>query len=284
MSRIFLVLLLVTGIVSYGFYQQHQRETLLLSELPLLLRTLDNANTEARRTAEATLRRMQETVAKDRNQPHDLAVLATATSLQACANNLLGTLQAHRTAFSTSQPTTFSYLSKASLLSPGRHPQQQLQQELARYAAALRQLATPDSTQLVAPDFGYLPTTLADLAHLESQVLNTEIRAIQRLHQLVGAATISSRVVAVATAESAVVAPGTTYRAQLFLVKSLLPQSMHMFCNGRAIPIGPMGAGLVRFRAPSQPGPAFWIGKIHLTQNGRDTTFQVRVPYQVVRR
>ncbi|RZK31463.1 MAG: hypothetical protein EOO63_04100, partial [Hymenobacter sp.] len=225
MSRRILLLLplLVLGIVGYGFYQQHRQEAQVLAQLHLLLRTLNGANAKARHAAAEALTRMQEAVVKNRNQPHDSVILATATNLHTRSNQLVDTLQVFYAA-RTLPNAIFSPSSEASLQGPSTRAQQRLQQQLASYAASLRQLASPDSTQLLMPALDYPPATLADLAHLESQVLASELHAIQQLHKVVGAATISSRVLAAATAESAVVAPGATYRARFFIAKSLSPQ------------------------------------------------------------
>lgn len=217
---------------------------------------------------------MEETVAKNRHQPRDLAVFTAATRLHAQAGQLLAMLQAQRTAY---QRTAMGLDAAA---------QQQLQRRLAAYALTLRQLPTPYS--LVLPVFHrqQVPTValLADLTHVENLVLTSETRAIQQLTRTVGARSVTSRLVAVATAESAVVVPGGTYRAHLFLLKSLVPQSLSMYCNDQPVPVSTDDTGYVRFRAPRQLGPASWVGKVHINQNGHATTFVVRVPYRVASR
>lgn len=289
-----LLLLLLGGAAGYLLYQQHRQEAQLLAQLQQLVPALDSVNASARWEAHLALERMEASIAKNRNPPQDTILLA-ATRLQARINQLLDTLQARRVALlrATGHPARAATLphpdeadAGAQVLEHASRPQQQFEEQLVSYAAALRQLPVPDSLRLRPLRLDHLPVAaaLADLAHLENRLLTTETHVIRQLHQRVGATPIHSRLVAVATAESDVIAPGETYRARLLLVKSLLPQTVQMYCNGQPVPIGPTGAGLVRFRAPTRLGPATWVGTIRMRQNGRDTTFAVRIPYRVVRR
>lgn len=274
MRHFLLAALGLLSAISGSWYWQQRQEAQLLAALAPLTQTLEAVNVRARHMATLALKQLEETVAKNRNQPRDLAVFAAATHLHAQASQLLAMLQAQRSVF------------RHNALNPGAAAQQQVQRQLAAYALTLQQLPTPDSLALPAFHWGQAPVVamLADLTHLENLVLDSETQAIRQLTRTVGVRSVPSRLVAVATAESAVVAPGDTYRAHLFLLKSLVPQSLHMYCNGQAVPVGTDGTGYVRFRASVHPGPATWTGTIRLHQNGRDTTFTVRVPYRVARR
>jgi len=271
MKYFLLAALGLLGASGGSWYWQQRQETRLLAALAPLTQTLETANTHARQTAIQALKQLEEGVAKNRNQPRALAVFATATRLHAQANQLLDTLQAQRVAL------------RRTTVGLGAAAAQRLQQQTATYARALRQLPPPSALGRPAVRWGEVPAaaTLADLAHVEHQILTSETQAIQRLSRTVGARSITYRLVAVATAA---VAPGATYRAHLTLLKILIPQSLRMYCNGQPVPVGPDGVGLVRFRAPRQPGPASWVGMVRINQNGRDTTFVVRVPYRVARR
>jgi hypothetical protein len=291
MSRLLLLAALVLGLAGYGLYQQHCQEVYLTAQLHQLHQAVDLANTNARRDVEQALRGLQEAVAKNRNAPPDLAILAKATRLHGLATALADSLHSYCTALRSlsdypEASASYAIRAKTQLLGAGSRSRQRLQQQVACYAATLASLVPPATAQFATPTIDHQPVVaaLADVTHLENQVLTTDITAIQQLAKTVGAAPLRSQLVAVASAEANVVAPGTTYRARLLLVKSLLPQTIRMTCNGQPIPIGTNGAGLVRFRAPGQPGPASWVGQIRLSQNGRDTTFAVRVPYRVVRR
>jgi len=117
-------------------------------------------------------------------------------------------------------------------------------------------------------------------------MLARQAQILQHIAQATANPYWPTRLVATASAESNVVAPGATYRAELGLV-SYYPADklkMHMTCNGQPVPIGSDGIGQASFRAPTRPGPATWTGAIRLNQNGRDTTFKVTVPYRVARR
>ena len=272
----FLLALGLLGAVGGSWYWQQRQEAQLLAALAPLTQTLEAVNVQLRRTATGALKQMEETVAKNRYQPRDLAVFTAATRLHAQAGQLLDMLQAQRTA----------YRRNAVDLDAAAASQQKLQRRLATYALTLRQL--PTTYSLALPAFHWeqvqMVAILADLTHVENLVLTSETQAIQQLTRTVGARSVASRLVAVATAKSAVVVPGSTYRAHLVLLKSLVPQSLSMYCNDQPVPVGTDGTGYVRFRAPRQLGPASWVGKVRINQNGHATTFVVRVPYRVASR
>nr|GFC11915.1 hypothetical protein [Tanacetum cinerariifolium] len=159
---------------------------------------------------------------------------------------------------------------------------QALERQLATYADTLRLFGLLNAKQnpLLVPTLKEnTPVTeaLADLARLESEVLAQQALALQRLSANVGAPRWLAHPLAIATAESNIVAPGDTYRAQLGLIGyfSAHELRMQMTCNGRPVLTSPNGTGLISFRAPTRPGPATWTGTIRISSNNRDSTFRV---------
>ncbi|MGI4761626.1 MAG: hypothetical protein ACRYF0_13025 [Janthinobacterium lividum] len=296
-SASLLTLLLLAGLGAGGYlgYRQHQAQEELVKLLQQLDETLTAQNDEAAKQAREALRGIEETIAKNRNQPTELAVLHRAQALSSRVQTLCDTLRSvqqrlRRAAGGSATPGPLrqpeATAAVAQLLGSGTQGQRALHQQLAACAATLRRLGPAVPAQLTEPPFAGLPAVecLAALTQLEAQVRASEARTLRHLSRPLGASRLPTRFVAAATAERATVAPGDTYRARLLVVKSLSTVATRMYCNGHPVPISPDGVGLVRFRAPTKLGPASWTAAIRLNQNGRDTTFVVRVPYRVARR
>jgi hypothetical protein len=171
--------------------------------------------------------------------------------------------------------------------SPVARRWQELRRQLTACNDSLRQVSPSASLPLLLAKGP--PTTvaqtLADLAITEQQLLGNEARALNFIGKTLAHRKLLFEPLALAIAQRNVVAPGDTYRARLLLATHL-PAAVYqvMSCNGQPVPVDSLGIGQVRFRAPLRIGFANWTGTISLNQNGRDTTFTVRVPYRVVRR
>ena len=135
-----------------------------------------------------------------------------------------------------------------------------------------------------------LVAALAVLSQKETAVLKLEADALSEQAKKVGATIISfDKIGAFASAESNTVAAGTKYKAELFLTASATGLQQKMTLNGGALAVGPDGHGKVEFMA--RPGSfdasgnakASWEGRIRFSQNGRDTTFIVKVPYTITK-
>lgn len=131
---------------------------------------------------------------------------------------------------------------------------------------------------------------LATISQKETEVLEYEAEALKKQAEKVGAKTIVfDKIGAFASAESNTVAAGTKYKAELFLTASASSISPRMTLNGSALSVGPDGHGKVEFTA--RPGgfdasgnaKSSWTGTIRFNQNGRDTTFTVKVPYTITK-
>lgn len=287
-------LVVLTGGISYALYDQHVTQTKLHLQLQQLDEVLTDNNDRAKHAAEGTFKGLRAEVIKNQNQPHDRALLTRAEAFAARADSLVRTLRTRREkllrATGNHPDTPLSHPNAtgavATELAAGTPAHENLAQQLANYVRACQQLCPRDTVQLVALKFDNMPVVaaLAHLTKLESDVRAAEIATLQQLAPALGARRLSGHIVAVATAESNTVVPGTVYRAQLYLTRVMQPIRVSMTCNGQPVRVGSDGQGIVRFVAHRRPGPATWLGTIHLNQNGRDSTFEVRVPYRVVRR
>lgn len=296
--RRFIPLLLFLGIGAWVALHHYRQQNELHQQLAPLTAVLAVESAQVASDTQNTLKGIEATIIKNRNQPADIALLYRAEALQQSVNKLLDALHNYRgqlryTSSTFSAPALLQQLRSTTERVPahGTPRQQDLRQRVAAYADTLRRLGfvQSDTTPLVAPDFTEttpVVEALADLSQLESEVLARQTFALQRIVESVGARNWLTQPLLTATAESNVVAPGATYRAQLGLAGyfSANELKMTMTCNGRPVPAGPSGTGLVRLRAPTCPVPATWTGTIRINQNGRDTTFKVVVPYRVARR
>lgn len=289
------LLLASLGAGGYFAYQQYQAQEQLGQLLQQLDAALATQNDEAAKTANNTLQLMEAAVAKNRNEPAELAVLHRAQALNSHVQQLCDTLRSlqQQLCRATGGPVSLGTLrdpeataTTTRLIGSGTSGRRALRQQLAACLDALRQLGPASATPPTEPMLDGLPTAgaLAALTQLEAQMRASEASTLQHLARHLGAPRIPIRYVAAATAEQATIAPGDTYRARLLVVKSLQLGNLRMYCNGHPVPTGAVGVGLIRFRAPTKLGLASWTAAIRLNHNGRDTTFVARVPYRVARR
>jgi hypothetical protein len=297
-STLLILLVVTAGAMGYAFYRQHRAQAQFNAQLYQLDQLLTADNEDADRRTDGALKGIEAAVVKNQNQPKEVAILKTAQNLNNQADSLAQTL--HELADALSRPTgsnaaanpTLAHLGNGAeaekLLSPTSMAYRGLHQQLAEYRLALQALNPTAKPTLAAPRFAGLPVVaaLASLSQLESEVRAAELNTLRYLTPKVGAKTLRSHLVALYSAESSTVAPGKTYRAQLFLgsVLELRYVPMQMRCNSQPVSVDSSSVGQVRFRAPKKPGPAAWTGTIRLATNGRDTTFRVRVSYRVARR
>ncbi|MGI4870299.1 MAG: hypothetical protein ACRYFX_03865 [Janthinobacterium lividum] len=289
-----LVLLAAAGALGIASYQQRPRQARLDAQLEQLDWVLQQQNATTSRRAGYAVGAMDHTVFLNYGLTDQVTLLQTAQRLRARTTTLLDTLRARRQQLlhatgnldTTQLRHPDAQPAVARLLGSDARSQQALSQQAAAYQALLHLLYPADLLRIAAPNFDNTPTVaaLARLTQWQSDVLAAEARTLRHLGQLLAKKAMPGYLLAAGPAESDIVAPGETYRARLFLVYSLAPSPVRMFCNGQPLAIGPQGQGLVRFRAPIRPGPATWTGTICLNQYGRDTTYQVRVPYRVARR
>ncbi|HEX8330501.1 MAG TPA: hypothetical protein VF629_23415 [Hymenobacter sp.] len=293
----FLTLVMVAAVSfsAYVWVSQYQERMRLATQLQDLQVVLRRQNAAANQGADKTIKSIEASVVKNQRQAKDLAVLQTCQALRRRTATLLDTLQAHQnrlfcyTGNSASSPRLAYPLAVALVQQgwgSGTSAHRLLKEQFDKYRTSLPVLAA-DSLKVETPSFDSqsVAGALATFAQTESDLLAAETKALHQLSRKVGARHILTRIVPVATAESNVVHLGGTYRARFYLVKQLLipRKNLQMECDGQPVDVDKDGVGYVRFVAPQRPGPAVWTGSIRFNINGRDTTFQTRVPYRVAR-
>ncbi|MFD2717713.1 hypothetical protein ACFST9_03235 [Hymenobacter monticola] len=294
----YLVMVLVLGAaIGAVFYRQYRAQRQLNAQLQEMSDLLMSDNAAADKAAEGTVKGINAAVQKNQNQPRERAVLAAAESLDRRADSLVHTLWAHAeklllaTQNVNGLPTlrhpneTRAVTEQLGNASPAH---QHLRQQLQAFDDTLRALHPSAAAHLTTPAFEgqTVALALATCAELESAVRAAEADVLRHLATQVGPTQLRRHPMALAEAESKVVAPGELYRARMLWLEALgpSPARLQMRCNGQPVPVGADLVGQVRFVAPQRPGPAVWTASIRFQTMGRDTTFQVRVPYRVARR
>jgi gliding motility-associated protein GldM len=136
----------------------------------------------------------------------------------------------------------------------------------------------------VEANFGQTPVVagLAILTQKQSVILDFEQRILKKL----GAGDFSrelkfDKIQAVASADANVVAVGSEYKAEMFLVASASKAGPRMTVSTGTVTVDKDGKGEVKFNA-SGKGKQKWTGRITISQRGKDTTFVVEKEYEVV--
>ncbi len=271
--------------------------------------------------ADGTVKGIQAAVQKNNNQPRDLAVLKQSEEIRAKTKDLVSYLRDVRqkllTATENNGPemTNLSGEDKVAMTMLGGKSNglayTGLKPKLNDYSTYIQQFVpgalplavdakddarvtekTQKSKNFEELNFENTPVVaaLATISQKETEVLKYESDALSALAQKVGAKTIVfDKIGAFASAESNTVAAGTKYKAELFLTASASTISPRMTLNGSSLSVGPDGHGKVEFTA--RPGgfdasgnaKSSWTGTIRFNQNGRDTTFTVKVPYTITK-
>lgn len=142
-------------------------------------------------------------------------------------------------------------------------------------------------------NFDHTPTVacMAILSQFEQEVAQVEGKALDYLAKKVGADIPKfDKIIAVATAESKVVAAGTKYRAQLFLAASSSTARPSMSSNApNGVKMDGEGKGQIEFTAnggnydKQGNSKRKWTGRITLKLPTGDSTFSVEEEYTVVK-
>ena len=269
--------------------------------------------------ADGTVKGIQAAVVKNQNQARDLAVLKQSEEIRSKTKDVIAYLRDVRqqllkaTENTGPEMTNLSGEDKVAITMLGGKQNgvayKTLKPKLNEYSEYIKQFV-PDATNLAIDarddkrvteksqksknfaelNFENTPVVaaLATISQKETEVLKYEAEALSAQAQKVGAKTIVfDKIGAFASAESNTVAAGTKYKAELFLTASASSISPRMTLNGSPLSVGPEGKGKVEFTA--RPGSfdasgnakASWTGTIRFNQNGRDTTFTVKVPYTI---
>ncbi len=283
--------------------------------------SLVGVNDKTSVAADGTVKGIEAAVVKNQNQARDKAVLQQSEEIRAKTKDMVSYLRGIRqqllkaTENTGPEMTNLSGEDKVAMTMLGGKRNgvayTGLKPKLNEYSVYIKQFV-PDATQLAIDgkddsrvteksqksknfaelNFENTPVVaaLATISQKETEVLKYEAEALSAQAQKVGAKTIVfDKIGAFASAESNTVAAGTKYKAELFLTASASSISPRMTLNGSPLSVGADGKGKVEFTA--RPGgfdasgnaKATWTGTIRFQQNGRDTTFQVKVPYTITK-
>ena len=295
----------------------------ILQKFVLIDGSLVDVNAKTDKSAEGTIKGIQEDVAKNRNQAADQAVLKQSEEIRAKTKEMTAYLQDVRTklqnatenAGSKNEYKNMEATDKVAITMLGgkgdglAYPLQKKLNEYSDYikqyvpdaqplaldAKADSRITDPEQKNKSFAEFNFESTpvvaALAVLSQKETEVLKYEADALQKQAEKVGAKTIVfDKLGAFASAESNTVAAGTKYKAELFLTAAASGLKQNMTYNGSTLAVDPKtNHGKIEFTA--KPGnfdaagnaKASWTGSIRINQNGRDTTFKVTVPYTVTK-
>lgn len=283
--------------------------------------SLMNVNDKSSVTAEGTIKGIQAAVVKNQNQARDQAVLKQSEEIRAKTKEVIAYLRGVREQLLKNSGNTGPEMKNMSgedkvaetMLGGKRNgiAYTSLQPKLNEYAQYIRTFV-PDAAPLAIDakddkrvtekeqkgknfaelNFENTPVVaaLATISQKETEILKYEADALAKQAEKVGAKTIVfDKIGAFASAESNTVAAGTKYKAELFLTAGASSIHPAMTLNGSSMPVGPDGHGKVEFTA--RPGgfdasgnaKSSWTGTIRFNQNGRDTTFTVKVPYTITK-
>ena len=270
--------------------------------------------------ADGTIKGIQAAVLKNQNQARDKSVLVQSEEIRSKTKELVSYLRGVReqllkaTGNTATDVNNMSGEDKVAITMLGGKQNgiayATLKPKLNEYAAYMKQFV-PDAAPLALDgkedarvtkdqrtknfaelNFENTPVVaaLATISQKETEILELEAEALRKQAEKVGAKTIVfDKIGAFASAESNTVAAGTKYKAELFLTASASSISPRMTLNGSSLSVGPDGKGKVEFTA--RPGgfdasgnaKSSWTGTIRFNQNGRDTTFIVKVPYTITK-
>lgn len=285
--------------------------------------SLRNVNDKTSVAADGAVKGISAAVVKNRNQPKDLAVLKKSEEVRAKTKEMMTYLRGIREQLLKATENTGPEIINMSgedkvaitMLGGTRNgiAYTGLKPKLEEYGAYIKQvvpklevgglaLDAKDDTRVTEKEqkkknfaelnFENTPVVaaLATISQKETEILKYEADALRVLSEQVGATTIVfDKIGAFASAESNTVAAGTKYKAELFLTASASSLSPRMTLNGSPLTVDKDGHGKIEFTArpgnfdASGSAKASWSGTIRFNQNGRDTTFTVKVPYTITK-
>ena len=295
---------LTLGAAGLLFYRGEQQKAAVLQKIITLETHLASNNRFGTTAAAGTMRSIAVLVFKNRNQARDVVVLSQSQQIINRTRTISDTLhrlqRQLRAAAGEAATGRLRYPATASLAPFGIA--RQLAPHLNRYSAFIRQyvpgapLLTETSGLGGTPWFyaqgAPLAVALASLTRLEAHVRRQASEALNVQSTKVGSGCCMcfDKIVAMAIASSNTVAPGAPYEAQLFIMKAASSDNPVMTANGKPVSWQPSGEGLIEFRVPplqpNQPDTvrAWWQGTITARVYPKDTTWQLRVPYLIVRK
>jgi len=286
------VVLVVAGLL----YARHvEQQNSVLKHIATLNERLSADNCSKEEDMQSTLRSIQQAVRENHNIRKDLAIQTESERLAARTQSLVDSIQAWQTQLQQesigTRPAAASHRKNAS----------QLRWHFSRYAAFVGRYFPSDAAQQLGissradwpfPDNAPLAVAVASLSIQEANVQRISAEAFQNLAAKVGRSwdTFEKNSLEAVPA-SAAVAPGKVYESLLFLSNGpigLYPYP-RMSVNGKTLKVNDDGEAKVILKAPPlQPGQpdamrAQWQATIMAHLQGRDTSWQLTVPYFIVK-
>jgi gliding motility-associated protein GldM len=293
----------------------------ILQKFKLIDDSLVDVNGKTDKAADGTVKGIQAEVAKNHNIPADVAVLKQSEEIRDKTKEVIAYIDQVRdkliTATENSKAGEFHNMeatdkvaitmlggAKNGLAYPLKDKLNAYSEYIKQYVPEAAPLALDAKVDPKVTDkeqkgknfaeFNFENTpvvaALAVLSQKETEVLKYQADALQKQAEKVGAkVVVFDKLGAFASAESNTVAAGTKYKADLFLTAAATGLKQNMSYNGSPLTVGSDGHGKIEFTA--RPGnfdasgnaKSSWTGAIRINQNGRDTTFQVKVPYTITK-
>ncbi|MBO2011143.1 hypothetical protein [Hymenobacter negativus] len=278
------------------------QNAVILEKIVALEARLAANNQQGAREMANTVYGISVAVSKNQNQVRDVVVLKESQQILSRAKYIVDTLHLFQQALrAAAHETSAGALHRPDVATqPGQITEEQLTRQLDQYTAFIRIFipevpaltqAGPEETTWFYAEHAPIASALASLTRLEAQVRHQTAEALNRQAQKVGSGCCMcfDKIGAIAVAASNTVAPGGNYKAQLFLTQAASSLRPIMSAEGKAIAVQPNGWGLVEIQVPplqpNQPDTvrAHWRGLIQVRTSTSDTTFQVNVPYSIVK-
>ncbi|TYZ08418.1 hypothetical protein FY528_13295 [Hymenobacter lutimineralis] len=303
-KKVFLLALISAafGTAGWAYYRGQVRQQATVQQFTQLEPRLAANNRLAKQQDWTTIRGIKRALVRNRQQARDMAILHEAEQIGFRTQTIIDTLQTLRRQLSISKnnsgdsnalvtvaPTTITVLAA----------------HLDSYAAFIRQFV-PNAAPLTqvfatypkSSEFGAfyfkerpLAAVLSTYTQLETQVRRYSAEALNYSAQKAAPGCSAFDIVVLqAVAESNTVAPGATYRSQLFLAQSISDVYFsEVSANGNPVQLLYPGHAKLEFRLPSA-GPAQpdtlrvqWQGVIRADGYPSDTAWQVTMPYFIVK-
>jgi hypothetical protein len=312
-SRILLVILVasICGAAGYAYHHGQLKQVEVLKQFSAVEAHLAANNRQKARAADRVVQQIDYDVYEHRNQARDVAILHLCQQIKSRTQSLTDTLLSLRQQLRNASGNNHRYAEALVSLSPALvslspDATTQLAAHLDSYVRYIRQF-TPTASLLTQTEaapgsvnkFGSfyfektpLTAALASLTRLEALVRDYEAIYLRNLSEKVGSSYCCfDKIEALAVPGTNIVAPGAVYKAQLFLAKSVSGIfSSRMSTNDKAVRKSLDGQGIIEFRVPplrlGQPDTvlAQWQGMIWAELYPTDTTWQIEVPYYIVKR
>jgi hypothetical protein len=300
-------LLFAAGLAAAGwaYWRGQTQQAAVLNEIMALENRLATTNAQAAKANAAVVRGIGQAVYYNRFPRRDVAVLDESQEIALRCRALADTLHAwqRRLRARAGERADGPLRAPATPTAQPAAEAAALTQAVNRYTDFVRAYV-PEAPQLFPPagsetthsqpwlyaDGAPLAAALGSLSGLEALARQLAVTALSHQAEKVGSTYILfTKIGPMAVATSTTVAPGAVYEARLFMTQSSPTYKVDMRADGRPIAADYNNQGAVAFRVPplgpGQPDTvrAHWRGVIRTPFYEADTTFQLNVPYSIIK-